>query len=176
MIELSKIASISGQGGLFKVHTALKNGVVMESMDDKKTKVVASATTKVSILSEISIYTTTADGSVLLEEVLKKMYARYGDVLPVDSKADGADLKKVLLAVLPEADMDRVYTSDIKKLVTWYGILAQQAPEVLLTPEPEKAEEPAKVAKAAKAEKAEEETEEKKEAPKKPKKKKADNE
>lgn len=130
MTELSKIASISGQGGLFLVHTALKNGVVMESLDEKRTKLVSGPTSKVSILSEISIYTTSAEGSVPLEDVLKKLYEKYKTALPANPKSDGADLKKLLVSVLPDADLERVYVSDIKKLVNWYQILVVNAPEL----------------------------------------------
>jgi hypothetical protein len=156
MTEITKLAAISGEGGLFVIATPLKNGVMLESLDDKKTKMVAGAHSKVSILSEISIYTTTADGSVPLEEVLKSLFSLYGENLPVTSKSDSADLRKVLTSVLKEADLERVYVSDIKKLVSWYQILVKFAPEVLKAavveaPEPvaeEKAEKP-KAKKAA---------------------------
>lgn len=131
MTEITKLAAISGEGGLFVITTPLKNGVMLESLDDKKTKMVAGAHSKVSILSEISIYTTTSDGSVPLEEVLKSLFSLYGENLPVTSKSDSADLRKVLTSVLKEADLERVYVSDIKKLVSWYHILAKFAPEVL---------------------------------------------
>jgi hypothetical protein len=154
MSELNKIAAIAGQGGLFKISSPLKNGVVMESLDDAKTKTVAGASSKVSILSEISIYTLSADGSVALGEVLQNLYKKYGTQLPVTAKSDGADLKKLLKSVLDDADFDRVYVSDIKKLVTWYGILAKYAEDVL-KPEaaaeaPAAAETPAEEAPAAK--------------------------
>ena len=131
MTEITKLAAISGEGGLFVIATPLKNGVMLESLDDKKTKMVAGAHSKVSILSEISIYTTTADGSVPLEEVLISLFSLYGENLPVTSKSDSADLRKVLTSVLKEADLERVYVSDIKKLISWYHILVKYAPEVL---------------------------------------------
>ena len=131
MTEISKLAAISGEGGLFVITTALKNGVMMESLDEKKTRVVAGANSKVSVLSEISIYTTTSDGSVPLEEVLKSIYSLHGANLKVTSKSDAADLRALLTSVLKEADLERVYTSDIKKLVSWYHILVKYAPEVL---------------------------------------------
>lgn len=130
MSELSKIAAISGEGGLFLIHSPVKNGVVMESLDEKKIKIVAGPSSKVSVLSEISIFTTTSEGSVPLEAVLKSMHEKYQNALPVHSKSDAADLKKILLEALPEADLDRVYTSDIKKLVSWYHILINQLPEL----------------------------------------------
>jgi hypothetical protein len=131
MIELSKIAAIAGQGGLFQIKTPLKNGVMMESLDEKKTRFVAGPTSKVSILSEISIYTKTAEGSVSLESVLKNLHKKFGKQLPANPKSDGADLKKLLESVLPEVDLERVYVSDIKKLVSWYIILLANAPDVL---------------------------------------------
>jgi len=158
MIELAKIAAISGQGGLFLITSPLKNGVLMESLDEIKTKVVAGTSSKVSILSEISIYTVTSDGSVSLESVLKSLYLKYGAALPVSTKSDGADLKNLLSGVLKEVDFDRVYVSDIKKLVNWYGILARFAEEILKPEVKEEeaapAEKPAKKAALPKKEEA----------------------
>jgi hypothetical protein len=131
MTEISKLATVSGQGGLFQITTALKNGVILESLDEKKTRIVAGAQSRVSVLSEISIYTTTAEGSVPLEEVLKSAYSLYGENLQIHSKSEAADLKDFLKSVLKEADFERVYTSDIKKMVAWYHILLKFAPEVL---------------------------------------------
>ena len=138
MFELSRIAAMAGHSGLFSVHTALKNGVVLESLDEAKTKMVAGATSKVSILSEISIYTTTSEGSVSLESVLQSLYEKYKGVSAINSKSDGSQLKKFLLDVLPNTDFDRVYVSDIKKLANWYNILVNFAPEVLKPKEEEK--------------------------------------
>lgn len=130
-MELSDIASVSGKGGLFKVLKPGKSGVVLESMDDAKTKLVAGATQRMSLLSEISIYTTTKEGTVPLLEVLKKINQSFGTDLGVDANSDASELKSFLKSVLPEFDEDRVYVSDIKKLVKWYSILAQQVPELL---------------------------------------------
>ncbi|HRH34015.1 MAG TPA: DUF5606 domain-containing protein [Catalimonadaceae bacterium] len=152
MSELSKIAAISGEGGLFLIHAPVKNGVVMESLDERKIKIVAGPTSKVSVLSEISIFTTTSEGSVPLESVLKSLHDKHKKSLPVTSKSDASDLKKVLLEALPEADLDRVYTSDIKKLVSWYHILVNQVPELWEEKE-EKTEAPKAVEKAEKPKK-----------------------
>lgn len=145
-IEFSKIAAMAGQGGLFIISTPLKHGVLLESLDEKKVKVVAGASSKVSILSEISIYTTTAEGSVPLLDVFKKLHAHFGGQLPVSGKSDAADLRQTVLSVLPELDTERVYASDLKKLVTWYGILIAYDPEAFQeanATEASKAEEPA---------------------------------
>jgi len=130
-MELSEIASVSGKGGLFKVMKPTKSGVILESLDDLKTRIVASANNRISVLNEISIYTTTKEGTVLLDEVLKKIHADFGNDLGVDAESDPSELKAFLKSVLPEFDESRVYVSDIKKLVKWYEIISKQAPELL---------------------------------------------
>lgn len=139
-MELSEIASISGKGGLFKVVKPGKTGVLLESLDVTKTKVVAGAAQRMSLLSEISIYTTTKEGTVALPDVLMKINKDFGIDLGVDANSDSIELKSFLKSVLPEYDQDRVYVSDIKKLVKWYSILHEYAPEVFV----EKSDEPAK--------------------------------
>ncbi|MBX2914629.1 MAG: DUF5606 domain-containing protein [Cyclobacteriaceae bacterium] len=129
-MELSEIASISGKGGLFKVLKPGKSGVLLESLDASKTRIVANATQRLSLLSEISIYTTTKEGTTPLEDVLKKINQEYKNDLGVDADSDGNELKAFLKSVLPTFDESRVYVSDIKKLVKWYGILQEQAPEI----------------------------------------------
>lgn len=129
-MELSEIASISGKGGLFKVLKPGKSGVLLESLDASKTRMVATATQRLSLLSEISIYTTTKEGTAPLEDVLKKINQEYKNDLGVDSDSDGSELKAFLKSVLPTFDESRVYVSDIKKLVKWYSILQEQAPEI----------------------------------------------
>lgn len=141
-MELSEIASVSGKGGLYKVLKAAKSGLILESLDAEKAKLVASASNKVSLLNEISIYTNTKEGTTPLDEVLKKIYQEFGDDLGIDGNADGNELKAFLKSVLPDYDEDRVYVSDIKKLVKWYLILLKEAPEVLTGSEAK--EQPAK--------------------------------
>lgn len=129
-MTLSDIASVSGKGGLFKIWRPGKSGVILESMDAAKTKLVIGATQRMSVLSEISIYTTTKEGTVPLGDVLKTMSGKFGNDLGISSEADTAELRKFMKSFLPEFDEDRVYPSDIKKLIKWYSILKQQAPEV----------------------------------------------
>lgn len=129
-MELNEIASISGKGGLFKVLKPGKSGVLLESLDATKTRLVANATHRLSLLSEISIYTTTKEGTVPLEDVLKKIHQEYKNDLGINADSDGSELRAFLKSVLPEFDENRVYVSDIKKLVKWYGILVEQTPEV----------------------------------------------
>jgi hypothetical protein len=130
-MTLAEIATMSGKSGLFKVMAPTKSGVILESLDDTKSKVVAAGNNKISLLNEISIYTTTKEGTVALEQVLKKIHKEFGNDLGVDGESDSNELKSFLKSVLPEFDESRVYVSDIKKLVKWYGIILKYAPEII---------------------------------------------
>ena len=129
-MTLSDIATISGKSTLFKVLKPGKAGVILESLDETKTKIVATASHKLSVLSEISIYTTSKEGTVPLEEVFKRIHKEYGADVGLDAEADGAELKSFLKSVVADYDESRVYVSDMKKLVKWYGLLLKQAPEL----------------------------------------------
>ncbi len=131
-MELSEIATVSGKGGLYKVVSPTKSGVILESLDESKAKLVTNANNRLSLLHEISIYTTTKEGTEPLENILKKIHQEYGNDLGLDANADGAELRAFVKSVLPEYDEARVYVSDLKKLVKWYGILLQYAPEVFV--------------------------------------------
>lgn len=138
-MKLSEIASVNGKGGLFKVLKPAKAGLILESMDENKTKLMATGSHKVSMLDEISIYTHSKEGTTPLEAVLKKVHAEFGADLGLDANAEGNELKAFLKSVLPDYDENKVYVSDIKKLVKWYAILLQYAPEILqATAEPAK--------------------------------------
>lgn len=130
-MEISEIASVSGKGGLYKILKPGKAGVVLESMDAAKTKIVAGATHRISVLNEISIYTTTKEGTVPLVDVLQKINEQFGTDLGVDSESEAKELQSFMKSVLPEFDVQRVYVSDIKKLIKWYGIIVKEAPEIL---------------------------------------------
>lgn len=140
-MTLAEIASISGKGGLFKVVAPTKSGVILESLDEAKTKLVATTSHRLSLLHEISIYTTTKEGTVPLEDILKKMHSDFGNDLGVDGNSDASELKSFMKAVLPEFDENRVYVSDIKKLVRWYEIISKYAPELIAEKTEEKKQE-----------------------------------
>ena len=129
-MEFSDIAAVSGKGGLFKVVNPTRTGAVLEGLADGK-KVVVGMQAKVSVLSEISIYTTDGEGSVALEDVMAKIHEEFEGDTDLDKNSDGEELKSFLKHILPTYDEDRVYVSDIKKLVTWYNQLADLAPELL---------------------------------------------
>ncbi len=136
-MTLADIATISGKGGLFKVLAPTKSGVILESLDEAKTRMVATTNHKLSLLNEISIYTTTKEGTAPLQDVLRKIHAEYGDDTGVDGNSDGSELKAFLKSILPEFDESRVYVSDMKKLVKWYEVIRVHAPEILKEDEPQ---------------------------------------
>lgn len=120
-MDFTKILSISGKPGLFKMVGETKNGLIVESLEDNK-KFPVFSHEQISSLKEISIYTE-AD-SVSLKEVLKKIRELQGDK-PVDNpkKASAADLKALFEQIVPDYDKDAVYVSDMKKVFTWYNML-----------------------------------------------------
>ena len=130
-MEIKDIAAVSGKGGLFKVIKPTKTGVILESLDDAKAKLVTTMSQKVSVLAEISIYTTGEQESIPLQEVFVKIKNEFGDDPGVDKNSDPDELKSFLAHIMPDYDKDRVYVSDIKKIVNWYLIVYQFAPELL---------------------------------------------
>lgn len=130
-MELNELASISGKGGLYKVLKPGKSGMILEALDESRTKVVANPNMKMSLLDEISIYTRTKEGTIPLGDVLRKIHKEFPAELGIDANADSSELKSFMKSVLPEFDEDRVYPSDIKKLVKWFEIIRKIAPEIL---------------------------------------------
>ena len=134
MEALRQIANISGYGGLYRILKPSRTGVIVETLDDKKAKTMMGPTARVSVLSDISVYVDTPDQSVALGEVLRAVAEKFGDDLPVTAKSSDAELGSFMGEVLPDYDRERVKLSDIKKLVGWYGILRQHAPEIFEAP------------------------------------------
>ena len=118
---LKEILSVTGKPGLFKLVSQGKNMLIVESLIDGK-RIPAYTKDKVVSLGDIAIFT--EDAEVPLGEVLEKVKAKEnGGVCSTDSKADNDNLRKYMNEVLPEYDRDRVYPSDIRKLITWYNLL-----------------------------------------------------
>lgn len=134
--ELKELAAISGMPGLYRLLKAARHGVLVESLDAKKTRSMAPARNKVSVLSDISIYTADYDTTVPLPEVFDRIRQHYGASLPVTAKSSEAELTEFMGNVVPDYDRDRVYLSDIKKLASWYGIVSQHLPYQEIAAEP----------------------------------------
>lgn len=131
-MEYSKLISVTGLPGLFELVGSKTDGAIVKSLEDKTTKFVSSRIHNFSHLESIEVYTIREN--VNLVEVLQAMDASK-EALPndKDAKAVTAYMKKVY----PDMDFDRVYASDMKKMVKWYAILKANNVELKITEEPE---------------------------------------
>lgn len=120
---LKGILAISGQQGLFKLIAESKNNIIVESLDTGK-RMPAYSTSKISALEDIAIYTESAD--VPLKEVFKIISEKENGGKTVSHKSPADKLKAYFAEILPEYDRDRVYVSDIKKVMLWYNILQEK--------------------------------------------------
>lgn len=119
-MALKDIMAISGQSGLFKFVSQGRNGIIVESLADGKRSHV-SASAKVSALSDIAIFTN--DGEKPLREVLDLIKQKENSGSSISHKSSNEELKSYFITVVPDYDVDRVYVSDIKKVVAWYNQL-----------------------------------------------------
>lgn len=119
-MSLEKILSISGKPGLYQLKTQTRSGFLAESLLDGK-KINVSGRHNVSLLSEIAIYTLTEE--LPLREVFKKIYEREDGSEAISHKEPKIKLEEYFFEVLPDYDEDRVYPSDIKKVIQWYNLL-----------------------------------------------------
>lgn len=166
-MDLTKILSISGKAGLFKVIGQTKNsGIIVESLIDGK-RFPAYAAHKITSLEDISIYTETDD--VPLKDIFKIIFDKEGDSVTVESSSN--ELREYFKEILPDFDEERVYNSDIKKVFKWYNDLTDADMMVF---EDEKEEIAAKEPKEVKEGSPKPKAKKKKPAAKKPAAKKAD--
>lgn len=118
---LDKILSISGKPGLYKIVTPTRSGFLAESLLDNK-RITVNAHSNVSVLSEIAVYTLKEE--LPLREVFKKIRIKEnGGETSISHKDDKSALEEYFFEVLPDYDEDKVYPSDIKKIVQWYNLL-----------------------------------------------------
>lgn len=119
---LKTILSISGRPGLFKLVSQGKNMLIVESLTTKK-RMPAYARDKVVSLGDIAIYT---DGEeVPLSKVMTTIYEKNGKALDPNSYKTNDEIRDFFLDVLPNFDQDRVYLTDIKKIISWYNLLLE---------------------------------------------------
>ena len=122
-MELDKILSIAKKPGLYKLITQSRGGFIAESLLDQK-RISVSISSNVSLLSEIAIYTLSEE--LPLKEVMSKIFDKEkGGQASTSPKASKDDLEAYFFSVLPDNDEDRVYPSDIKKIINWYNLLNQ---------------------------------------------------
>ena len=138
-MEYNKIIAVTGLPGLYELLSSKSDGAIVRSLDDKSTRFVASRVHNFSHLESIEVYT--VRDNVNLVDILKAMEAST-EKLP-DEK-DGAALKAYFSKVYPDLDFDRVYSSDLKKMVKWFNVLQSNNIEIKLS-EPEEAAEEVEV-------------------------------
>lgn len=155
MSNLKDILAISGHGGLFKFISQGRSGIIVESLVDKKRSNMPS-TAKVSSLEDIAIYT--EDEEKPLVEILRAIKEKNEGKKALSEKPSNDELKNYFEEILPNYDKDRVYVSDIKKIVKWYNLLVDIKMLDLLEEDKEEKE------KEEKGEKKEKKAEEKKDS------------
>ena len=128
---LKEVANISGQSGLYRILKPTRTGVIVESLDGKKARSVVGANARVSVLKDISVYMANhQDNAVPLGDIFMAIKEKHGDKVEMDVKnSTDADLFDFLDSVAPDFDREKVYASDVKKMINWFNILSANMPE-----------------------------------------------
>lgn len=119
-MNLEKILAIAGKPGLYELKVQTRSGFLAESLIDGK-KITVALKVNVSLLSEISVYT--YEGEKLLSEIIRTIAIKENNGPAISHKEDNAKLIAYFMEILPEYDAERVYPSDIKKVLNWYNLL-----------------------------------------------------
>lgn len=129
---LNEIAHISGKSGLYKVLKPTRTGVIVETLDQLKQRSVVSGQTRISVLKDISLYLDDHQDSTLpLADLFDSLHEKFNGKLNIEpKKATDIELYATIAEVVPNYDADRVYASDIKKILSWYLILVNNTPEI----------------------------------------------
>ncbi len=122
-MTVEKILAISGKPGLYELKVQTRSGFVAESMIDGK-KITVGLRSNVSLLSEISMYTYTEEKPLV--DIMRAIAVKENEGQAISHKEDNAKLIAYFKEVLPDYDEDRVYPSDIKKVLNWYNMLQQK--------------------------------------------------
>ncbi len=135
-MEYNKLISVTGMSGLFELVSSKNDGAILRSLEDKTTKFVSSRVHNFSHLESIEVYTIREN--VNLVDIFKAMEA---STEKQPSEKDAAAVKAYFQKVYPDMDFDRVYASDMKKMVKWFAVLKENNIEAKLNEEEEEAEE-----------------------------------
>ncbi len=127
-MEYNKLISITGFSGLFELLSSKTDGAIVKSLDDQSTKFVSSRIHQFSHLESIEVYTT--EDNVNLVDVFQAIKTA-GKTLP--SEKDDKAIKAYFKEVFPTMDFERVYTSDMKKMIKWYNVIDKNGIEVKLS-------------------------------------------
>jgi hypothetical protein len=133
-MEYNKLISVTGMSGLFELVSSKNDGAILRSLEDKTTKFVSSRVHNFSHLESIEIFTIREN--VNLVDIFKAM-SESKETVP--SEKNPAEVKAYFQKVYPDMDFDRVYASDMKKMVKWFGVLKANNIEAKLAEETEEA-------------------------------------
>lgn len=134
-MDYNKLISVTGFSGLFELVSSKTDGAIVRSLEDNSTKFVSSRLHQFSHLETIEVYT--QDDNVNLIEIFKTMDTA-GQGLP--SEKDNKAIKSYFESVYPQMDFERVYSSDMKKMVRWFNAIKKHNIELKLTEQPESTE------------------------------------
>lgn len=137
-MEFSKIISVAGKPGLYQVLSQSKNAIIVQGINDSK-RIAINATQNVSLLENIAIYTNEEDLPLL--SVFKAIYEKTNGEKAISHKESGAKLTEFFSGVLPNYDDERVYISNIKKVIQWFNILVDAGMDFSAVQEEASAEE-----------------------------------
>ncbi|MDI9861050.1 MULTISPECIES: DUF5606 family protein [Flectobacillus] len=128
---LKEVANISGKSGLYRILKPTRTGVIVESLDGKKERSVVGANARVSVLKDISVYMSDhQDSSVPLADIFFALKEKYNEGVELNTKtASDEELYAILGEVAPDFDRERVYPSDVKKIINWFNTLLKNLPE-----------------------------------------------
>ncbi len=121
-MKFNKIIAVTGKPGLFEILSQTKTGVIVKSLLDEK-RFSITQTQNVSLLENIAIYT--YEKEIPLGQVFKTIADKEDDKEAISHKESGKKLESYFSEVLPDYDAERVYTSNIKKVIQWYNILVK---------------------------------------------------
>ena len=121
-MKYNELVAISGLGGLYQLMSTKSDGAIVKNLDDNTTKFVAARSHNVTPLDSIEVFTMTEN--VRLYEVFQSFKTHESEVATLDvSKADNKTIANTFATLFPAYDKDRVYVSDMKKMIKWYGIV-----------------------------------------------------
>lgn len=121
-MKYNELVAISGLSGLYQLMSTKSDGAIVKNLDDNTTKFVAARAHNVTPLDSIEVFTMT--DNIRLFDVFQSFKTHESEVENMDvSKADNKTISKTFATLFPDYDKDRVYVSDMKKMIKWYGIL-----------------------------------------------------
>lgn len=131
---LQEVANISGKPGLYRIVKPGRAGVIVESLDSLKKREMINANAKVSVLKEISVYTEDINKATPLGEIFMSIKEKFGEKVDIDVKnAQNKEIFGFFEKVMPDYDKERVYATDVKKIINWFNILSANLPELFET-------------------------------------------